>query len=434
MINSLDKITAQKIIQALGTGATPTVGLECVTVGRRYWVDAINKFYLNEFIKQGGSAVKFLNGDYGSGKTHLLNLIRNEAFARDYVVSFVTLKAREAPFNKFEIIYEKIIDGLSVKTKLDGDALKHILDKWYRDMYEQYASKFKDRILDEPRIKAELEYQISELAKLDGMDSDFRNALRSYFQNMVEAKPSRDEENTIILDWIRGKAIPKPELKEFQIFSQINKQNSKAMMKSLVRALLFFGYSGLIILLDEAESIPSLLRSKDREQAYDNIRELMDNTDGRGRGGTNNCMFLYATTSQFFESRDGIKTYDALYQRVKDPRATIIDLEQDPLKFEDMLEIAQRIRAVHSIAFNWKADARVSDDTLKEYVTFIDSQNVATDISKPRILVKSITQLLDICMQDDNFDPKKHITELLQNSIIALNRQREEDEGEISED
>ena len=145
-------------------------------------------------------------------------------------------------------------------------------------------------------------------------------------QNMIDAKSSRDVENTLILDWIRGKPIPKSELKEFHIFSQINKQNSKAMMKSLVRILTFFGYSGLIILLDEAESIPSIMRSKDRDQAYDNIRELMDNTDGRGKGGINNCMFIYATTSTFFEDRSGIKTYDALYQRVKDELKTQLQL------------------------------------------------------------------------------------------------------------
>lgn len=446
-MTDLDKITAQKIIQALGTGATPTVGLEYISVGRAFWLEAINKFYLNDFIRQDGSAVKFLKGDYGSGKTHFLNLMREEAFRRDYVVSLVTLKSREAPFNKFEIIYQKIINGLSTKTKPDGDALKHILDKWYRDVYEQFASRFKDRILDEPRIKAELEYKVFELAMLDGIDSDFRNALKAYFQNMLEAKSSRDEENTIILDWIRGKEIPKPELRKFQIFSRINKQNSKEMMKSLVRALVFFGYTGLIILLDEAESIPSIMRSKDRDQAYDNIRELMDNTDGRGKGGTNKCMFVYATTPTFFESREGIKTYPALYQRVKDelkdqfqltrvrnPRATIIDLEQDPLKFDEMLEIAKRIRTIHSVAFDWKPSTKVSDDTLKEYVNFLDSQNLTTDISKPRILVKSVTQLLDICMQDESFDPKKHIDQLLRDSIIALNRQREQEEQEISED
>ena len=46
---------------------------------------------------------------------------------------------------------------------------------------------------------------------------------------MVDAKSTRDEENTLILDWIRGKPIPKPELKEFRIFSQVNKQNHQSL-------------------------------------------------------------------------------------------------------------------------------------------------------------------------------------------------------------
>ena len=446
MTDSLDNITAQKIIESLRNGATPTVGLEYISVGRQFWLEGINKYYLNSFIKNSGSAVKFLRGDYGAGKTHFFSLVRQEAFSRDYVVSLVTLKSREAPFNKFEIIYQKIIDGISTKYQPNGDGLKAIFDKWYRDIYEQEAAKHNDRILKEPRIKAEIDYKISEIASIDGIDSDFRNSVRSYMQNMIDAKSSRDVENTLILDWIRGKPIPKSELKEFHIFSQINKQNSKAMMKSLVRILTFFGYSGLIILLDEAESIPSIMRSKDRDQAYDNIRELMDNTDGRGKGGINNCMFIYATTSTFFEDRSGIKTYDALYQRVKDElktqlqlniknqRATVIDLEQDPLKLEDLNDLAQKIRMVHSIAYEWKAEEKVPDALLKEYVKYIYETNIATDISRPRILVKTITQLLDICDQNEDFDASGTIKKLVQDSISQLNSMREEEESERPND
>ena len=134
--------------------------------------EAINKYYLNSFIKNSGSAVKFVRGDYGSGKTHFFSLVRRKSFSRDYVVSLVTLKSREAPFNKFEIIYQKIIDGLSTKYQPNEDGLKHIFDKWYRDMYGLEASKHTDRILKEPRIKAELDYKISELTSIEGIDSD----------------------------------------------------------------------------------------------------------------------------------------------------------------------------------------------------------------------------------------------------------------------
>ena len=119
----------------------------------------------------------------------------------------------------------------------------------------------------------------------------------------------------------------------------------------------------------------------------------MDNTDRRGKSGINNCMFIYATTSTFFEDRSGIKTYDALYQRVKDElktqlrprhknqRATVIDLEQDPLNLDALNELAQKIRMVHSIAYEWKADQKVPNDLLKDYVKYIYETNITTNMS-----------------------------------------------------
>ncbi len=59
------------VIQALRAGVVPRVGLRHVQVGRAREVQEIIKDVAR--VKEGGSTVRFVIGDYGSGKTSPLS-------------------------------------------------------------------------------------------------------------------------------------------------------------------------------------------------------------------------------------------------------------------------------------------------------------------------------------------------------------------------
>ena len=63
------------IINALQGGVVPRVGLGYIAVGREQEIKALLKDI--EIIQEGGSTFRFLTGDYGSGKTFLLQTIKD---------------------------------------------------------------------------------------------------------------------------------------------------------------------------------------------------------------------------------------------------------------------------------------------------------------------------------------------------------------------
>ena len=77
------------LIQSLRAGVTPRLGARYIQVGRDAEIAALDKD-LNR-IADGGSAFRLVIGEYGSGKTFFLNLVRGEAMDRQLVVAHADL-------------------------------------------------------------------------------------------------------------------------------------------------------------------------------------------------------------------------------------------------------------------------------------------------------------------------------------------------------
>ena len=77
------------IVQALRAGVVPKLGLRHIQVGRAREIEELVKDM--DRIADGGSAIRFIIGEYGSGKTFFLNLVRGEAMDRQLVVTHADL-------------------------------------------------------------------------------------------------------------------------------------------------------------------------------------------------------------------------------------------------------------------------------------------------------------------------------------------------------
>ena len=66
---------AQTLVNSLKGGVVPRVGLPYVTVGRKDEIDAILRDV--DIVADGGASFRFITGKYGSGKSFLLQTIRN---------------------------------------------------------------------------------------------------------------------------------------------------------------------------------------------------------------------------------------------------------------------------------------------------------------------------------------------------------------------
>ena len=71
------------VLQSLRAGVVPRTGLHLIQVGRVKEVEALLRDI--ERVADGGSGIRFVIGEYGSGKTFFLNLIRSIALEKKLV-------------------------------------------------------------------------------------------------------------------------------------------------------------------------------------------------------------------------------------------------------------------------------------------------------------------------------------------------------------
>ena len=68
------------IVRALSVGVVPRVGLQHIQVGRSREIEELLRDMAR--IAEGGSTIRFIIGEYGSGKTFFLNLVRQIAMEK----------------------------------------------------------------------------------------------------------------------------------------------------------------------------------------------------------------------------------------------------------------------------------------------------------------------------------------------------------------
>jgi len=421
-IEYLDDNQAGQIIEDLKNGVPPMDYVQYFTVGREIWIDGIN-YYLQKYIKKGGSTVKFVNGNYGDGKTHFMSLIRKYGFDENYAVSFVNLD-RIRP-NKFEEFYAHIISNIAVQEKQKDCGIKGVFDLWYKT----HSSKSRE----------ELSEEIEKIRNVDAMNEQFKNAVISYLKGLADIKPLDWDEKSYLIQWLEGTKISKKLLKNFGIFLHVDKSNSRNMLKSLVAFLHHIGYSGLIILIDEIESIMTESRGATRDGAYENIRQIIDNTDH-----CSYMLFVGAITPASVDNANenhaskNLVSYDALWSRIEpvieserlNKRATIIDLVRTPLNKDNFFEIALKIRDIHAKAFDWDPQNQITNDFLKLLSEKVHggSYAYAIGLSPLRVMIKTTIDYLEAAESDDKYIPT--IDKIEQEVIMAAKSLEKHDEGE----
>ena len=122
---------AQTVLNSLKGGVVPRIGLPYITVGRKSEIEAL--LHDVDIIAEGGASFRFIVGRYGSGKSFLLQTIRNYVMDRGFIVADADLSPeRRLQGTKGQGLatYRELISNLSTKTKPEGGALTLILDRW----------------------------------------------------------------------------------------------------------------------------------------------------------------------------------------------------------------------------------------------------------------------------------------------------------------
>ena len=136
------------VIQSLRSGVVPKHGLQHIQVGRSEEIKSFVRDIQN--ISEGGSSFRFVIGEYGSGKTFFLSLIRSIALEKGLVTMHADLspsKRLHGSQGQARYLLSELISSLSTRTRQDGNALELILDRFLSVVKEHQDLKKKSKAL-----------------------------------------------------------------------------------------------------------------------------------------------------------------------------------------------------------------------------------------------------------------------------------------------
>ena len=197
---NIPKRMAGAVIHALQGGVVPRIGLQYIAVGREREIEAL--LHDIEVMADGGASFRFISGKYGSGKSFLLQTVRNYAMDRGFAVCDADLSPErrlQGANGQGLATYKELMQNLSTKTKPDGGALTLILDRWINGIRTNGAAVSGLERTD-PAFHKLVEKQIYTV--VDSLSAlvhgfDFATLLRIYYQSlsMTTQRPRQKSSN-----------------------------------------------------------------------------------------------------------------------------------------------------------------------------------------------------------------------------------------------
>ena len=407
----------ENILMALKNGNVPEKGVKNLCIGREKEIDEFEK--LLDKVNNKKAVVKFINGEFGAGKSFFLKVIEEMAYDKNFVVSWITL-SNDVPFNKIDIVYKNIVKSLKCKT---GTSLSHIIDRWITELkmmaFEQTSNPQKQNQLVQESI-------YDDLAETREHASAFAMAIESYNKLMNEEDYKTSE---YAKAWLRGDSnIPYTEKRKFGVKGDVTKDNAIHFLEALSIFVKSIGYSGLVVLIDEAEFTMNLHTKKLRDVAYNYMRDIYDNCN---LGKFENSLFVFAATPELFDNaQKGIPSYEALDDRLKDVLDTDLPDMRKPIfnlkgfEKEDLLDVAGKLLIMHEEVYKWNANDKINP-VLNDIVE-IHAENAGLTGGKvtPRTFIRSFVSLLDTVQQNQSyFKDSNEILNLFNDRESELNEE-----------
>ena len=416
------KRIAQTVLNSLKGGVVPRIGLPYITVGRKAEIEAL--LHDVDVIQEGGASFRFIVGRYGSGKSFLLQTIRNYVMDKNFVVVDGDLSPeRRLQGSKGQGLatYRELIQNLSTKTRPEGGALTLILDRWINSVQTQVVSE--GIASDDPKFEAAVDQKIyGVISSLNELvhGFDFAKLLNMYYHAYMSGD---DETKAKVVKWFRGEYSHKTEAKkDLGVDIIISDSDWYEYLKLFATFFRQAGYAGLMIMIDELVNIYKIPNAISRQYNYEKILTMYNDTL---QGKAKYLGIIMCGTPQAVEDRRrGVYSYEALRSRLasgkfaqesaRDMYAPVIKLE--PLTAEEMLVLTEKLADMHANLYGY--ERTITDNDLAQFIK-IEYARVGADTSiTPREIIRDFIELLDIVWQN----PDKKITDLLNSDQFSYTK------------
>ena len=405
---------AQTVLNSLKGGVVPRIGLPYIAVGRKNEIAAL--LHDVDIISEGGASFRFIVGKYGSGKSFLLQTIRNYVMDKGFVVADADLSPErrlQGTRGQGLATYRELISNLSTKTKPEGGALTLVLDRWISGV-QSAAVQETGLDINNLELAKEVDRRIFAVTSSLGElvhGFEFGKLISAYYHAYLDGD---DTTKAKVTRWFRGEYTQKREAKdELGISIIISDDDWYDYLKLFANFFRLAGYTGLMVMIDELVNIYKIPQSISRQYNYEKMLTMYNDTL---QGKAKYLGIIMGATPQTVEDkRRGVYSYEALRSRLAEGRfskpgtrdllAPIIRL--DPLSAEEMLVLCEKLRDMHAGLYNYTT--RLTTDDLVTFVKTEFSRIGADQNITPREVIRDFIELSDLLYQN----PTLKLTDIL---------------------
>lgn len=417
-----EKITVPKrilssLISSVSAGVVPRLGAPYIAIGREAEISALLSDL--EIVGEGGSAMRFVIGKYGSGKSFLIQLMRGYALERGFICADCDLSPeRRLCGGKGSGIatYRELIKNMSSKTSPEGGALGPVISRWLSSVQSEVAQS--GVLPGSPDFGKEVSKRVFALSKkmensVGGFD--FASVINSYYRAETEGS---DELKSACLRWLRGEYTTKTEAREYlSVGSLISDDNWYDYIKLWAEFVKSIGYRGFVVFIDECVNLYKITNRVSRENNYEKILSMFNDTlQGRAPGL---CMIMGGTPQFLEDTRRGLFSYEALRSRLADGRFTgsgefrdmlgpVIRLRR--LSDNELFALISRLTKLHGMYYSW--EPRVTEEQQAQFLREAVSHTGADTMMTPREMIRDYMSVLNILLQN----PSAGFTDVVRSS------------------
>ena len=404
----------QAILNSLKVGVVPRIGLPYIAVGRKNEIEAL--LHDVDIIREGGASFRFIVGRYGSGKSFLIQTIRNYVMDQGFLVADADLSPErrlQGTRGQGLATYRELIGNLSTKTKPEGGALTLVLDRWISGLQTE-ALQETGLEPGDPKLTKAVDgkiYQVTSAVSELVHGFEFARLLSLYYHSYVEGD---DETKAKVVRWFRGEYALKREAKEeLGVSILITDDDWYEYLKLFAVFFRLAGYAGLMIMIDELVNLYKIPNSITRQYNYEKLLTMYNDTlQGKARYLG---ILMGATPQALEDKRRGIYSYEALRSRLAEGRfsrpgtrdllAPVIRLE--PLTPEEMLVLCEKLAAMHGDLY--PCGRKMETEELAGFIRMEYERIGADQNITPREVIRDFIELLDLLYQN----PDRSVRELM---------------------
>jgi hypothetical protein len=384
--------------------------LEAFAVGIEKQRAEINR--LLELAASGEGVFKFLRGGYGCGKTFMARLAVLDAQAKGFATSFVVVSDNDLHFHKFDDVYRKVVQELGTSSCPRG-ALGDIIDRWIAKVENALVDGGADE--NSPNFDQKVQKRIEEdITSLTGgkAPEDLGRVLREVFK----LKQSGNiREAGALMSWLAGSEnVGSSEKRAAGIKGDITSTDAMAYLQGVLEVVKAAGYKGLVIVIDEAETILRM-RGDVRGKSLNGIRQIIDAAD-RYKG----LLWIFTGTPEFFDVRRGVAGLQPLHDRIRfQVEGGLVSMRQPQLELkpfnrERLKDVGLRLRELYPMGDPNIVAQRVTPEVIAAKVDDV-TKGFGGDVGiVPRQFLRSLVNLFDVVAENPDAElpePPKTLVE-----------------------